>query len=168
VRQLHALWPLQAQVDAPYGLALAMACAAGGAVNYTKAGQVFQVQMGYFQNQFPDQQAKLSDACVRVCEARWEGPEPRGMLMTDPKPGRPPKIPDAKAREAAEIIFRGYPVQHTVHQQVVTDVKYFYSVAEAIAYSATLRDTLRDYKATPGAATRVQCTGQPPAWCGVG
>jgi hypothetical protein len=38
-----------------------------------------------------------------------------------------------------------------VHRQVVTDVKYFYSVAEAIAYSATLRDTLRDYKATQGA-----------------
>jgi hypothetical protein len=36
-------------------VAVAMACAAGGAVNYTKAGQVFQVQMGYFQNQFPDQ-----------------------------------------------------------------------------------------------------------------
>jgi hypothetical protein len=91
----------------------------------------------------------------------WEGFRTKGNVDDDPKPGRPPKIPDAKAREAAEIIFRGYPVQHTVHQQVVTDVKYFYSVAEAIAYSATLRDTLRDYKATPGAATQCNAPGSP-------
>ena len=130
-------------------VAVAMACAAGGAVNYTKAGQVFQVQMGYFQNQFPDQQAKLSEPASAFVKRWWEGFRTKGNVDDDPKPGRPPKIPDAKAREAAEIIFRGYPVQHTVHQQVVTDVKYFYSVAEAIAYSATLRDTLRDYKATP-------------------
>jgi hypothetical protein len=108
--------------------------------------------MGYFQNQFPDQPAKLSEPASAFVKRWWEGFRTKGNVDDDPKPGRPPKIPDIKAREAAEIICRGYPVRHTVHQQVVTDVKYFYSVAEAIAYSATLRDTLRDYKATPGAA----------------
>lgn len=130
-------------------VAVAMACAAGGAVNYTKAGQVFQVQMGYFQTQFPDQPAKLSEPTPVFVKRWWERFKTKGNVDDDPKSGRPPKIPDDKAREAAEIVCRGYTVQHTVRQEIVTELKYFSSVAEAIADSATLRDTLRDYKATP-------------------
>jgi hypothetical protein len=53
-------------------------------------------------------QAKLSEPYVRVCEALVGGVPTKGNVDDDPKPGRPPKIPDIKAREAAEIICRGY------------------------------------------------------------
>ena len=118
-------------------------------MNYTKAGQVYQVQMGYFQTQFPDQPAKLSEPGSAFVKRWWERFRTKGNVDDDPKSGRPPKIPDDKAREAAKIVCRGYTVQHTVRQEIVTELKYFSSVAEAIAYSATLHDTLRDYKATP-------------------
>ena len=130
-------------------VAVAMACAAGGAVNYTKAGQLFQVQLGYFATQFPDQPATLSEPASAFVRRWYEGFQKKGSVDDDPKPGRPPKIPDAAAREAAEIVVRGYTVQHSTRQGVTSELKYFSTLPEAIAHNETLRNTLHEYHATP-------------------
>lgn len=127
----------------------AMTVMAGGAINYTKAGQVLQVQMGYFNNMFPDQQASLAESDADFVKRWWQTFKATGALEDAPRAGRPRKIPDAMAIEAAQIISRGYTVETTVRQQRVVEHKYFSTVAEAVEHNDTLRGMLNQLHATP-------------------
>jgi len=79
----------------------------------------------------------------------WEAFKAKGTVEDAPRSGRPPKIPDAAARQAATIISQGYTVQRALRQQLVTEHKYFSSVPEAVAHNATLQGILEQYHATP-------------------
>lgn len=129
-------------------VAAAMTCIGGGLVNYTKAGQVFEVKIGYFKSVFPKEPAQLGEASSQFVKRWYENFVKTGNVDDAPRSGRPPKIPDSSARQAAELISRGYTVQHNVRGQQVQEHKYFSSVAEAVTYHDVLRDMLTEFKAT--------------------
>lgn len=129
-------------------VALAMAFTTGMVTNYTQAGRVLQVQLGYFNTQFPNQAAKLSEPPKTFVQRCYEKFLATGDVEDAPRSGRPPKIPDAIAKDAAETICRGYTVQQTTPQGVVTVRKYFSTMGEAIAANETLQGYLCQYHAT--------------------
>lgn len=130
-------------------VAVAMSCMAGGVVNYTKAGQMLEVKLGYFNTVFEREPADLSEPASDFVKRWFHNFRTKGNVDDAPRSGRPPKIPDLAAREAAEILSAGYTVQRTVRQQPVVEHKYFSTVAEAVASNTILQQTLRTYAATP-------------------
>jgi hypothetical protein len=130
------------------GVAAAISCMAAGAVDYTRAGQVLEVKLGFFNTVFREQQ-QLSEPGAEFARRWWERFRDTGDVADAPKSGRPPKIPDIQAKEAAGIIGRGYTVEHTVRGQLVQEHKYFRTVPEAIAHDAALRTITTRHHATP-------------------
>lgn len=131
-------------------VAAAMTVFAGGAVNYTKAGQVLQVQLGYFNTMFPNQTASIAEPHSEFVKRWWQRFTTTGQLTDAPRSGRPRKISDAVALEAATIIGKGYVVQKPLGRHYVLEHKYFSSVAEAVQHNATLKNMLTVLNATPG------------------
>lgn len=115
-------------------------------MNYTRAGRLFEVKIGYFNTVFPNEPMQLKEDASAFVRRWHDSFVKKGNVQDDPRGGRPPKIPDDKAREAAEIIARGYTVERTVRRQVIQEHKYFSSVAEAISHEPKLQELMRDYK----------------------
>lgn len=129
-------------------VAVAMSCMASGVVNYTKAGHLLEVKLGYFNTVLENEPAHLREPASDFVKRWYQNFRTKGNVDDAQRSGRPPKIPDSKAREAAEIVSRGYYVERTISHQRVVERKYFSTMAEAVAYNATLQHTLRTYTAT--------------------
>lgn len=125
-----------------------MATLTAGTVNYNKAGQLLQVQIGKFNNMYPEQQAQLHEAPEHFTERWFEGLTTRGSLDDAPKSGRPHKINDSAALAVANILSAGYPYTYTIRGQQVTHHKYFTSVPEAVKQSQYIRDLTTELNVT--------------------
>lgn len=126
-----------------------MTALSGGVVNYTKAGQMLQVQLGYFANKFPNNPAELHEEPSEFAKRWWEGFLERGNLKDAPRAGRPPKIPNIVAFHAAEIISEGYTSTSTVLGEEISEHKHFASIIEAIRFNSTLKQICDEFQATP-------------------
>lgn len=147
-RQCTDLTPYKPRWMRILAVAAVIATAVGTSVNYTRAGQLMEVKLGYFNTVFKTDE-KLGEAASLFTKRWFERYSETGDVEDKSKPGRPPKIPDDKAKEAAGIIGRGYDVQREVRGQLVQEHKYFRTVPEAIAHSESLRAITTAYQATP-------------------
>lgn len=130
-------------------VAAVMATAGTGAISYTKAGRVLQVQIGHFQNIFKEEPADLSEAPAEFTKRWYERFTTTGQLADAPRSGRPPLIPNAEAFEAASILVAGYIIEKNVAGRAVTEHKYYSSVPEAVAHNASLKGIMDKYHASP-------------------
>lgn len=148
VRQRGAITPYKPTWVRILAVASAIACLAGGAVNLTRAGQVFEVKLQYFNTVFKDQQ-QLSEPSATFVSRWYDRFRESGDVDDAPKTGRPPKIPDDQAKQAAAIISAGYTAEVPVRGQLLQQHKYFRTVPEAIAHEDALRIITTTYDATP-------------------
>jgi hypothetical protein len=125
-----------------------MATLSAGVVNYNRAGQLLQVQIGKFNNMYPEQQAQLREGPDVFTERWFVALTTRGNLDGAPKAGRPYKINDTTAMAVANILSSGYDYTYTIRGQRVTHHKYFTSVPEAVKQSQYMRDVKAELNAT--------------------
>jgi hypothetical protein len=119
-----------------------------GSINYNKAGQLLQVQIGHFNNMFPEQEAHLREQ-PDVFAERWFGAvTTRGSLDDAPRAGRPYKINDTTALAVANVLGAGYDYHFNIRGQPVIHHKFFTSVSEAVKQSQYLRDVKTEHNAT--------------------
>lgn len=129
-------------------VAACMAVLTGTVVDYNKAGRVLTVQLGYFQNKFPDQPIEIRETKAQFCRRWWCHFEERGNVHDAPRTGRPPKVSDADALKAAQIITAGYNATCMAYGRQTVEHKYFGTIADAVAHSDTLQEILRNSRAT--------------------
>lgn len=117
-------------------------------VNWAQAVPQFTVQLGVVSNVF-------KDGPVTICEKvpafmqRWLNCFlETGDVKDAPRAGRPPKIPDAEARLAAEIFCGGYTTTINVDGAQVPQRKYYSSLPEAIAKDTRVQNLVQQRDAT--------------------
>ena len=121
-----------------------------GAVNYTEAGAYLAHNLPHYNKLFPNAQASLSEA-PSIFTKRWYETFKETQGVDDaPRAGRPHKIPDKSAKQAAEgILAQGYNVTYTLRGRQVEELKHFSTMSEAVGASETLRNMLAEFEATP-------------------
>jgi hypothetical protein len=87
--------------------AVVMAVAGTGAINYTKAGRVLQVQLGYLNNIFSQEPAELCEAPAGFVHRKYHHFTPMGELTDAPRSGQPPLIPMQRPLPLQKHLLRG-------------------------------------------------------------
>lgn len=126
-----------------------LTASATGIVNYTQAGAMLKANLPTYNTMFPKEQASLGEAPATFAKRWYTTFKKTGAVNDNPRAGRPHKIPDEKALQAAKILAQGYNVTYTVRRRQVEELKNFSTINEAVHASDTLRAMLDEVNATP-------------------
>lgn len=130
-------------------VAVCLSCmGTAGTLSYTQAASRFNIQLGVVNNVFKDNPVTI---CERVPDflKRWFNCFlETGDVQDAPRAGRPPKVPDAEARHAAEIFCGGYTTTINVDGTQVPQRKYYGSMVDAIAKDPRLQSKVQQLGVT--------------------
>jgi hypothetical protein len=126
-----------------------MSCmTAAGVVDYSQAGHDFKVQLRFFNNMFKGEPITICEHAPKFIQRWFDCFQKYGNVEDAPRAGRPPKVPDAEARVAAEILCAGYPVTINVDGHQVVQQKHYTTLPEAINANPRLSSMLQQYDVT--------------------